>query len=664
MNRNLIAFTKASCIKGIFTVIFLCFISMAFGQAGSEKGLPFIKNYSPQLYEGLNTNWSVIQDNNGIMYFGNPTAGSDILQYDGVHWTKINALGKALINRCFKKAENGTVYYGGSNNFGYLAPDSLGKTAEFSLSKYVPKDKQDFTDVWSIQVAGKDIYFQSRERLFRLTKSGDKWITKTWDPSTHFMYSFYLDGVLYIHQQGKGLYKMINDSLVLIPNSEFLGKERMQIMLPYKSNNNSNSPEYLIGTFTQGLFLFDGKNFKSFPTAADSLFKNTMLYRGMLLNGNYVLSILGRGVVIIDPQGKIKQRINKTTGIASDIVYDFVIGKRGALWLATDNGISKVDINSPFTTFNSQAGISAAPLSMARLPDGSLYVGSNNGLLHYNPATDNFQMVTQIPRDQMFTIIADGNTLLIPGSGLYMIKDGKVLLVQASVNDSLKLSHLFISKKYPDLLYGATTFGLTLFVRDHNKTTGWKYLGYFPKSPPNIFGIAEDENGRTWAGSQNGEAIRVTPFFDKNGQPDVSKSKVETFGKEQGLNGFYSRLFSLNHQIYFLTDSSTLTYDESKNHFVPATLLGKHFFAGREDSKGKITLASFKSLNAVSSLLIATPESTGKYQIDSTSLMPIINMVGGGDYYDIHDKDIIWFLADKKCEPKCGGSIKQIRVFF
>ncbi|HEU5365777.1 MAG TPA: GAF domain-containing protein, partial [Hanamia sp.] len=204
----------------------------------------------------------------------------------------------------------------------------------------------------------------------------------------------------------------------------------------------------------------------------------------------------------------------------------------------------------------------------------------------------------------------------------------------------------FISKKYPDLLYAATTFGLTLFVRDHSKPTGWKYLGYFPKTPPNIFGIAEDDNGRTWAGSQNGEAIRVTPFFDQNGQPDVSKSCIETFGKEQGLKGFYSRLFSMNHQIYFLTDSSTLIYNDAKKHFETASVLGKHFFFGREDSKGKITLATFKNLNKVSTLLIATPDSSGKYQIDSTSLMPIMNMVQGGDYYDVHDNNIVWYFSD------------------
>ena len=56
---------------------------------------------------------------------------------------------------------------------------------------------------------------------------------KSWEPTTKFMYAFYLDGVYYVHQRGLGLFKMINDSLELIPGSEFLGKERMQVMLPF-----------------------------------------------------------------------------------------------------------------------------------------------------------------------------------------------------------------------------------------------------------------------------------------------------------------------------------------------------------------------------------------------------------------------------------------------
>ena len=83
---------------------------------------------------------------------------------------------------------------------------------------------------------------------------------KVWKPKTKFMYAFYLDGEYYVHQQGLGLFKMTNDSLVLVPGSEFLGKERMQVMLPYKTTGNEK--QYLIGMFYSGLYLYDGKTFR------------------------------------------------------------------------------------------------------------------------------------------------------------------------------------------------------------------------------------------------------------------------------------------------------------------------------------------------------------------------------------------------------------------
>ena len=106
---------------------------------------------------------------------------------------------------------------------------------------------------------------------------------KVWEPQTKFMYAFYLDGNYYVHQQGMGLFKMENDSLVLIPGSDFLGKERMQVMLPYPAATNGDK-QYLIGLFYSGLYLFDGKNFKAFKTEGDSQIKSgPVLYRGIKL---------------------------------------------------------------------------------------------------------------------------------------------------------------------------------------------------------------------------------------------------------------------------------------------------------------------------------------------------------------------------------------------
>jgi hypothetical protein len=44
--------------------------SFLLAQNGSEKGLPFIVNYSPKTFNGASQVWSVQEDDRGIMYFG------------------------------------------------------------------------------------------------------------------------------------------------------------------------------------------------------------------------------------------------------------------------------------------------------------------------------------------------------------------------------------------------------------------------------------------------------------------------------------------------------------------------------------------------------------------------------------------------------------------
>jgi len=157
--------------------------------------------------------------------------------------------------------------------------------------------------------------------------------------------------------------------------SEFLGQDRVQVMLPYSDDTtqgNSASPKkYLAGTFTHGMYLYDGKSFTPFKTEIDSLIRQYMLYKGILINGNYAVSLLGYGLVIINPHGKILQVISRSTaGLLSNIIYSIYADSNGDVWLGSDNGVSKIELNSPFTYFNTQNGIDATPLSVARLPDG------------------------------------------------------------------------------------------------------------------------------------------------------------------------------------------------------------------------------------------------------------------------------------------------------
>src|SRR5690242_4388888 len=68
-----------------FVTIFFPLFSIA--QSNPEKGLPFVTNFFPKTYQSYPQSWSIVEDNNGFMYFGNQ---GYIIQYDGVKWQKIN----------------------------------------------------------------------------------------------------------------------------------------------------------------------------------------------------------------------------------------------------------------------------------------------------------------------------------------------------------------------------------------------------------------------------------------------------------------------------------------------------------------------------------------------------------------------------------------------
>ena len=58
-----------------------------------ENGLPYIQNFSPKDYNAEIQNFSIAQDNRGLMYFGN---NKGVLIYDGVSWRTILTSNKTL----------------------------------------------------------------------------------------------------------------------------------------------------------------------------------------------------------------------------------------------------------------------------------------------------------------------------------------------------------------------------------------------------------------------------------------------------------------------------------------------------------------------------------------------------------------------------------------
>jgi len=608
----------------ISAILLLPIVSNA--QSESEKGLPFITNYSPKNYKAFPQIWSVLEDESGIMYFGTQ---NDLLEYDGVKWRKIkfkDSTGANLgtVIRSMAKNNKGTIYYGGFGDLGYLDFDSLGQRRSNSLLNLVPFANRNFLDIWSAYATGSGIYLQSREYIFRLddqkVEAGQKPIVKVWAPKTKFMYSFYLDGNYYVHQQGLGLFKMTNDSLVLVPGSEFLGKERMQVMLPYKTT--TNEKQYLIGMFYSGLYIYDGKTFRPFSTEADDIIKTgALLYKGIQLqNGSYVLSTTGKGMVIIDAQGKLLQKINRDVGLQDESIYGVYQDKKGTLWLALDNGISRVETASPLTKFGLQAGINTGVLFLRRFED-DIYVGTSNGLLKLDQKAGIFNPVPGIPLNQIFTTLPDGKELLVPGDGLFKIKDNKTYTIKESVSADLTLSALYVSKKYPDILIGGGTFGIAIFTRSNGN---WAFTGYVPGVSDQIWSFSENIDGSIWAGTQSGFVYLVNLAFDTKGSVDLQKTKFERFGPESGFRSGLGQVYYIKGKNYFIGDSTLYTYDEKQKRFNPDTTFGSFIHGGGgtefemvEDAQGRVWIRFGKETR------LAIPKPEGGYRLDFNQLRPI-----------------------------------------
>ena len=71
-----------------------------------EIGKPFIEYYSPKIYKSDPRNWSVIEDNRGVLYFGNQ---SGILEFDGNFWRKIKVKDDQNV-RSLAVDKNGKIY--------------------------------------------------------------------------------------------------------------------------------------------------------------------------------------------------------------------------------------------------------------------------------------------------------------------------------------------------------------------------------------------------------------------------------------------------------------------------------------------------------------------------------------------------------------------------
>ncbi len=375
-----------------------------------------VTNFKQKEYSAGTQNWMIEQQQNGWLYFAN---NYGLLEFDGIQW-RTHGIWNSTVIRSVESAPDGTLYVGGSNEFGRFKSDKLGGLTYEPLSLDIAQKYKNFGEVWNIHLLDNELYAQTRNYIFKQDSNGN---TQVIEPKSRIYASAKIRNGIYM-ATADGIYLLFGDQMNALRGSEKLKGLEVRNMSAYGQNG------VLIATDFGGLFIFDGEEIKPFKTDADEFIKKNQLYTMAVNDKNIAFGTVLNGLVITDIDGKNPRYINNENGLQNNTVLSLLFDDDHNLWLGLDNGVDHIRLNSPISNLYGHSNFYGSGYS-SKIQKDNLYLGTNQGLYRTNYPLNPSERLTQLSilpgsQGQVWSIDEIENTLLCSHNrGLFEIKDNK-----------------------------------------------------------------------------------------------------------------------------------------------------------------------------------------------------------------------------------------------
>ncbi|HLP58643.1 MAG TPA: two-component regulator propeller domain-containing protein, partial [Candidatus Deferrimicrobium sp.] len=630
MNLNDISIARRIVLLVILFSIFI------FGEPPIEyagrNSCKYLKNYSPDDYRLQDQNWFIIQDKQGIIYAANQ---GGLLQFDGVTWRSI-AIDNITV-RSLAIDDSGIIYIGGKDEIGFLDPDSKGLLTYRSLVSYLDNDYRNFGNVWKTYTTKEGIYYQASNYLFHWNPVSQKMNVKR--AVTTFGISLTYSGKLYLRQKKVGLMQIINESPVLLPQGGQFADIIIDIMVPYDDHR------ILLGTTAKGFYLYDGNNgagFTPFPIGAEMeayLAGKELYAAARLSDGNFALGTQYGGLIIMDAKGRLKEIIDKTSGLQDNNVWFVFQDFQENIWLALNKGITKIEYASPFSIYDEKsANLPGFVLSVARHgPQKELYAGVFDGLF-IQTSSGKFSPVPGIPAGLYRSLLSSGDSLLAAtDQGIFQFKNNTINKIIDIPSYALVQSQQDINRTWAGTREGLISLWL-------DQITGrWTEEHKYQNVNRDIKTIVEDPHGNLWLGTETQGVLNV----EFPGRRTTPNPLTTQYGPDKGLPKGEVHVFSAAGHIIFATEKGLYRFDDKKNTFVPDPLLGNEF-AGGSTSVFRIAEDQHKTIwfHSMQQNYRAEPQADGTYKTDDTTFRRLFRAQANAIYPDPNGQ-LTWFATSK-----------------
>ncbi|WP_276497376.1 triple tyrosine motif-containing protein [Pontibacter litorisediminis] len=538
----------------LISILLLLLLSLAASAGGAGRlGFPYVQNYSKQQYKAGNQNWSVTRGADGVMYYGN-SAG--LLAFDGNNW-QLYQMPNNVIVRAVAADGKGRIYAGGFGEMGYWEHDKQGRFRYTSLVSLLPKEHGLHDEVWKIYVDDGSVYFQSFASIFRF-RDGKVSVVKARHP---FLFLHQAGGRYFTEVISEGLYELRGDSLSFLPNSQKLGNSGVLTILPFTEGR------FIVGTAKDGLFLYDGQDFTPWQNEADSFLKTYQLNNGTRVNGNYyAFGTILNGVVVLNEQGRMVHHLNKSNGLQNNTVLNLHTDNTQNLWVSLDNGIDRVEVNSPLYFYFDKVGDFGTVYSSI-IHGSKIYLGTNQGLYYspWNPSDPNaaqhldFRMIDNSQGQVWELTNIDGELLCGHNEGTFRVEGSKLVKI-SNAKGGWTIKKL---RTDPGTLIQGTYTGLAVYRKGKSGHWAFSHLVEGFNKPSKH--VEQDQNGDLWVSHAYKGLYRLSL------SPDLRQvTRIQDFDESHGLPGthnvYISRFFN---RLLFSTGEGFYSYQEANNVFAP-----------------------------------------------------------------------------------------------
>jgi len=528
------------------------------------NGNYFIRNYDPKEARSAAQYWSMTQDARGVFYFA---AGNKILQFNGLTWKSISARNESspltLITGTDKQ-----VYVGCNNEFGYLTPDRFGNINYKSLSAQLKTCNTG--NIWSICQHNNWTYFAGTDNLVSYHEGKVQSLKAK--PNVVVIPTF--QGPV-INIAGKGLCRLQGSSITPLVNGNYFAKDNIV------SGCQLNENEMLLVSGNAGLLLYNTKtgsiNARPHPVLSyNNEFISNYIYSVHInTQGKICIGTVYNGLYVFNSSGQFERIINSSAGLANNAINKQYSDRYGNLWVCTDKGASRIELNNGFQYWNAKDGIEGSVEDVIRFK-GELLIASGIGLLNY--VNGKFIKDERLKSEVwQFCKTQSERLLLSTTLGLFEYTGGSITPIIPNIG-------IFHTEEIePDqLLIGAQKGVYTYDLKTQE-------LIKLCSISSEIRTLGKDKHGVIWFATEN------------NGMGYIKATKTHMLTQKNGIqDNKFNAIFMYNKEAYIYTKHGLYQYDFKSSKIQSVARFGKYLtnpdigiFRMKTDEKGNIWTSTY-----------------------------------------------------------------------